>query len=61
MAQTKVTGAQKNLGSSIMSADVFSPDLKQLYLSQKTTHVSHFERNLEKVEANIRPEIGGLI
>ena len=61
LANSKVSGAQKFLGSSIVSADVFSPGLKSTYLSQKMTHVPHFERNLEKTEANIAPEVGGLI
>jgi len=44
-----------------MSADVFSPSLKAQYLSQSMTHVPPFERNLNKTEASIRPEAGGLI
>lgn len=61
MAITKISGAQRTLGSSVLSADVFSPELKQMYLSQKVTHKPEFERNLDKIEANIKPEVGGLI
>ena len=49
------------LGSSLMSADVFSPALKAQYLTQTITHVPPFERNLNKTEASIKPEAGGLI
>ena len=61
MATNTIKGAQNRLGTSIMSADVFSPTVSKQYLSQASTHVPPYERNKLKTEANIKPEVGGMI
>ena len=52
---------QRELGKSLINPDVFSPTMKQTYLSKSTTHQPGFSRNIDKTEAMIKPEAGGLI
>ena len=61
MQLTAVKNTRKSLGLSIITADVCSPQIKKQYLSVSTTHKALFTRHMDKTEANIRPEVGGLI
>ena len=49
------------LGSNMLTADVFSPTVKDTYLKTEMTKQPIFSRNLDKTEGNIKPETGGLM
>lgn len=49
------------VGSNTLTADIFSPSIDKKYNSVKATHVPVYQRNTQKTEGNIKPEIGGLI
>jgi hypothetical protein len=49
------------LGSNTLTADVFSPSIKDTYLKTEVTKQPIFTRNLDKTEGNIKPELGGLM
>ena len=56
-----MTNRKMSLGANTMTADIFSPSLSKKYESVKKTHVPMYERNKNKTEGNIKPEVGGLI